>query len=95
MKCLQILCALASILFSGNLVFAQKSLPSETQVLKAAQASFAEYFELLALPNDAIVPADIQKNTDWLQQAFMRRGFNTQQLPNAGKPPATAAPALV
>jgi len=67
-------------------VSAQVALPSDTQVLKAAQGSFAEYFELLALPNDAIVAADIQKNTDWLERAFVRRGFKTQQLPNAGKP---------
>jgi len=59
---------------------------TDTLILKAAQVSFAEYFELLALPNDAVVPADIQKNTDWLAQAFARRGFKTQQLPNNGKP---------
>ncbi len=59
---------------------AQASAATDTLVLKAAQASFAEYFELLALPNDAVIPADIQKNTDWLAQAFARRGFKTQQL---------------
>ena len=59
---------------------------TDALVLKAAQASFAEYFELLALPNDAVIPADIQKNTDWLEKAFARRGFKTQQLPNKGKP---------
>ena len=59
---------------------------TDTLVLKTAQASFAEYFDLLALPNDAMVPADIQKNTDWLDKAFARRGFKTQQLPNDGKP---------
>lgn len=59
---------------------------TDALVLKAAQASFAEYFDLLALPNDAVIPADIQKNTDWLAQAFARRGFKTQQLPNNGKP---------
>jgi acetylornithine deacetylase/succinyl-diaminopimelate desuccinylase-like protein len=59
---------------------------TDTLILKAAQASFAEYFDLLALPNDAVVASDIQKNTDWLAQAFTRRGFKTQQLPNNGKP---------
>ena len=62
------------------------AVPSEAQVLQAAQASFAEYFQLLALPNDAVVAADIQKNTDFLQQSFNRRGFTTQQLANNGKP---------
>jgi acetylornithine deacetylase/succinyl-diaminopimelate desuccinylase-like protein len=65
---------------------AQTRVPSAEQVLNAAQASFAEYFELLALPNDAIVPADIRQNTDWLERAFVRRGFTAQQLPNDGKP---------
>ncbi|WP_127022503.1 M20/M25/M40 family metallo-hydrolase [Rheinheimera mangrovi] len=59
---------------------------TDTLILKAAQASFSEYFELLALPNDAAVATDIQKNTDWLDKAFTRRGFKTQQLPNKGKP---------
>ena len=62
------------------------AVPSQQQVLAAAQASFAEYFQLLALPNDAVVAADIQQNTDFLQQAFNRRGFTTQQLANNGKP---------
>jgi acetylornithine deacetylase/succinyl-diaminopimelate desuccinylase-like protein len=53
---------------------------------KHAQASFREFFEFLQLPNDAIVPADIQKNADWLEAAFRRRGFSTRQLPNDGKP---------
>jgi acetylornithine deacetylase/succinyl-diaminopimelate desuccinylase-like protein len=51
-----------------------------------AQATYREYFELLALPNDATVPEDIRKNVDWLEQAFQKRGFKTQQLPNNGKP---------
>ncbi|RYF62536.1 MAG: M20/M25/M40 family metallo-hydrolase, partial [Comamonadaceae bacterium] len=37
-------------------------------------------------PNDAIVPADIRKNVEWLEAAFRKRGFTTQQLPNDGKP---------
>ncbi len=62
------------------------AVPPQQQVLAAAQASFAEYFQLLALPNDAVVAADIQRNSDFLQQAFNRRGFTTQQLANNGKP---------
>jgi acetylornithine deacetylase/succinyl-diaminopimelate desuccinylase-like protein len=51
-----------------------------------AQSSLREYLELVALPNDAIVPADIQKNADWLEKAFAKRGFTVRQLPNNGKP---------
>ena len=53
---------------------------------KLAQASFGEYLELLALPNDAINPPDIQKNVDFLERAFKKRGFVTKQLANNSKP---------
>src|SRR5882672_11296711 len=59
--------------------------PPSTEV-RLAQGTFHEYLELLSIPNDAVNPADIQKNTDWLEQAFRKRGFTTQQLPNKGKP---------
>jgi acetylornithine deacetylase/succinyl-diaminopimelate desuccinylase-like protein len=55
-------------------------------VARYSQASYRQYFEFLELPNDAIVPADIQKNVAWLEKAFQRRGFTTRQLPNDGKP---------
>jgi hypothetical protein len=47
---------------------------------------FCEFFDMLALPNDAIVPVDIQRNANWLEVAFKKRGFTTQQLPNNGRP---------
>src|SRR5262245_23844265 len=59
---------------------------SPALIQRAAQANFAEFFEMLALPNDAINPPDIQKNSDWLETAFRKRGFVTRQLPNDGKP---------
>ena len=55
-------------------------------IQKHAETNFQELFEFLALPNDAVVPADIQKNADWLEAAFRKRGFETRQLPNNGKP---------
>jgi acetylornithine deacetylase/succinyl-diaminopimelate desuccinylase-like protein len=58
-------------------------IPAE---VKLAQGTFREYLEFLALPNDAINPPDIQRNTDWLEQAFQKRGFTTRQLENKGKP---------
>jgi acetylornithine deacetylase/succinyl-diaminopimelate desuccinylase-like protein len=53
---------------------------------RLAQGSFREYLELLALPSDSIAPADIQKNADWLERAFRKRGFTVKQLENKGKP---------
>src|SRR4051794_29210931 len=60
-------------------------LPVET-AQKLARSSFREYLDLLALPNDAIRPADIVKNVEFLERAFQRRGFATRRLENAGKP---------
>lgn len=40
---------------------------------------------MLALPNDSAVPADIQRNAEWFEQAFKRRGLVTKQLANNGK----------
>ncbi|HEY1230088.1 MAG TPA: M20/M25/M40 family metallo-hydrolase, partial [Ramlibacter sp.] len=54
--------------------------------MRAAQASFPEYFEMLSMPNDAVVPADVQKNAQWLEAAFRKRGFTTKQLANGDKP---------
>src|SRR4051812_41778953 len=65
---------------------AQGSWLSQDAALKAAQATLPQYLELISLPNDATVPADIQKNTDWLERAFKKRGFTTRQLANNGKP---------
>lgn len=58
----------------------------EQAAMRAAAGSYREWVELLAMPNDANVPADIQKNAAWLVQAFARRGFNARELPNEGKP---------
>ena len=51
-----------------------------------AQASYREYFDLLKLPNDAIVPADVRRNVEFLEASFRKRGFVTRQLENDGKP---------
>src|SRR5258705_8069963 len=53
---------------------------------RLAQGTFREYLELLSLPSDAAVPADIRKNADFLERAFTKRGFTVKQLENKGKP---------
>ena len=75
------LVASVSASFSANA--AELSAASAAQ---HAQANFREYFDLLALPNDAIVPADVRKNVEFLEASFRKRGFTTQQLANDGKP---------
>src|SRR5258708_6698846 len=79
---------LLALLFLASFVptaLAQGSISPEA-AQKLAQGTFKEYFEFLSMPSDAIVPADIQKNTTWLEGAFKKRGFTTKQLENKGKP---------
>jgi acetylornithine deacetylase/succinyl-diaminopimelate desuccinylase-like protein len=77
---------LAVLALLPNLAFAQATIPSDQALTKSIQASFPEYLESLTLPNDAVNAADIQKNAEWYQRAFEKRGFRTQLLPNNGKP---------
>ncbi|HEU4726922.1 MAG TPA: M20/M25/M40 family metallo-hydrolase [Kofleriaceae bacterium] len=64
--------------------WAQPVTPQAAQ--KLAQGTFREYLELLALPDDAINPADIQRNVEFLEAAFARRGFSTRRLDNHDRP---------
>jgi acetylornithine deacetylase/succinyl-diaminopimelate desuccinylase-like protein len=59
---------------------------SQEAAQKLAQGTFREYLELLSLPNDAINPPDIQKNVEFLERAFRKRGFTTRRLENKRKP---------
>jgi len=42
--------------------------------------------ELLAIPNDANFPKDIEKNVQWCIQKLQAKGFATQQLPTSTVP---------
>lgn len=85
MAYLRIFCLAAAAIFSCG-AHSQTDPFTPSVVTKLAQASFREYLEFLSMPSDAIVPADIQKNADFIEQAFQKRGFTTKQLANAGKP---------
>jgi acetylornithine deacetylase/succinyl-diaminopimelate desuccinylase-like protein len=63
----------------------------EEQVTRAAQANFPEYLELLAIPDVADQPADIQRNAAFLQAALQRRGFHTQLMSNPASRPEVFA----
>lgn len=49
-------------------------------VIKHAINSFKDLHELLSIPNDAHNPADIDKNIEWCENAFTKRGFTTKRL---------------
>lgn len=48
--------------------------------LKYARKSFPIFKELLAIPNDAHNPKDIEKNILWCENAFRKRDFQTKRL---------------
>ena len=61
--------------------------PDETATaIRASQATFPEFLEFLRLPSDSIVASDIERAADFIERAFARRGFETRQLANDGKP---------
>lgn len=56
-------------------------------ITAASQKNFAEYLELLSIPNIPAEPADMQRNAAFLERSFRKRHFNTQLLDNpAGRP---------
>ena len=55
-------------------------MPQEQVFIDYAQASFPRLKELLSLPNDAHYPKDIEKNVQWCEQEFAKRGFHLSRL---------------
>ncbi|HMP99517.1 MAG TPA: M20/M25/M40 family metallo-hydrolase [Cyclobacteriaceae bacterium] len=61
-------------------LYAQKKTDMNALAEKHAVNSFALFYELLSLPNDAHYPDDIEKNVAWCENAFSERGFITKRL---------------
>ncbi|MEL6357460.1 MAG: M20/M25/M40 family metallo-hydrolase [Bacteroidota bacterium] len=59
---------------------------SDSIYWKYAQASFPQLKQLLAIPNDAHFPTDIERNVKWCEQQFGIRGFTTQRLQTKAAP---------
>jgi acetylornithine deacetylase/succinyl-diaminopimelate desuccinylase-like protein len=78
--------ALVGSFVFANTLFAQPAKLSQEHVVKFAQQSFPEYLQLLSIPSDSIVPADIQKTAEFIATGFQKRGFSTKLLENQGKP---------
>ena len=79
-------CCLALLALAATPAAAAADLDAPATAARAAQATFAEYLDFLSLPADSIVAADIQKNADFIERAFAKRGFVVRQLANDGKP---------
>ena len=57
------------------------------ELVRLSQRNFQEYLELLSIPNIPVEPRDLQRNADFLEQSFRKRGFETKRLENsAGLP---------
>ena len=59
---------------------------SENEYIKYARESFPRLKELLAIPNDAHFPKDIEKNVQWCEKHFTKRGFQTTRLETSTVP---------
>ncbi|MGB5691550.1 MAG: M20/M25/M40 family metallo-hydrolase [Flavobacteriaceae bacterium] len=57
-----------------------------SQLKSQVRHSIDELREFVAIPNDALEHADINRNISWLTKKFNERGFNTSVLPTEGEP---------
>ncbi|MDF0708207.1 M20/M25/M40 family metallo-hydrolase [Flagellimonas okinawensis] len=73
--------SLVSLFLSLNLL-AQDDMAVKSQVADAIN----EIREFIAIPNDALDAADIDRNIMWLKRKFGDRGFNTAVLDTEGLP---------
>ena len=80
-------------LFLSIIVFMQGAHAGSlsADVARQAQQNWPEFLDLLAIPNVADQPADIQRNATFLEQAFARRGFKVRRLDSPAKRPAVFA----
>ncbi|WP_411032285.1 M20/M25/M40 family metallo-hydrolase [Spongiimicrobium sp. 3-5] len=65
----------------SKLVFAQDSAQLKSQV----RHTIDEIRDFVAIPNDAMEHADINRNLTWLTKKFNDRGFNSSVLPTSGE----------
>ncbi len=72
---------LTLLIFCSWSILAQKKKTNNDELIKKhAIASFKDLHDLLSLPNDAHFPNDIEKNIQWCESAFVKRGFTTTRL---------------
>ena len=67
------------------LTFFQSFAQEEAQLKSKISNSINEIREFVAIPNDALDHADINRNLTWLTQKFNERGFNSSVLPTEGE----------
>ncbi|MBX2942056.1 MAG: M20/M25/M40 family metallo-hydrolase [Cyclobacteriaceae bacterium] len=75
-----------AIICSALTSIAQKKKNQDDLIQKHAIESFKDLYALLSIPNDAHHPKDIEKNIQWCEDAFAKRGFVTTRLETATVP---------
>jgi acetylornithine deacetylase/succinyl-diaminopimelate desuccinylase-like protein len=80
------LIALLVALVGLPLITHSQSEPPADLYRRYAKASFPQLKEFLAIPNDAHFPEDIERNVQWCEEHFTKRGFTTQRLDTPGAP---------
>ncbi|MEY8019684.1 M20/M25/M40 family metallo-hydrolase [Muriicola sp. SD30] len=73
---------LITIICIGIMAYPQTDIAIKSQVRHAID----ELVQFVAIPNDALEEADINRNLSWLTTRFNDRGFNTSVLPTEGRP---------
>ena len=82
--------------FLGLIILGSQALAQEEMSLKSqVRHAIDELVQFVAIPNDALDEADINRNLNWLTTSFNDRGFNTSVLPTDGKPLFFAALPMV
>ena len=75
------------LLFITLKTTAQKGIANLDAIApRQAHLSIPEFRELLSIPCDAHFPEDIEKNVQWCEKAFAKRGFKTKRLETASVP---------
>ena len=72
---------IAILLSTCSAIYAQEKSVLDAQVMR----SIDEIIDFVAIPNDALEHADINRNLTWLTKKFNERGFNTSILPTSGE----------
>jgi len=76
--------------FFSNLLFSQ-NIDKNHITFQNAKSSLSEFKELLAIPNDAHYPEDIDKNADWCIRKLEALSFSAQKLQTATVPLVVAS----
>lgn len=69
-----------------TIIVLSASAQEEAQIKSFVASSIEDLREFIAIPNDALEPADINRNITWLTQQFNERGFNSSVLPTEELP---------